>query len=86
MSKSRRLNFDAILSSAGTGKPGYLTWFDRLDEQSLAELNRIKSLWVERGKKPPAATLARAIIAHCKQAGIEIAGETQVSRWLRNQS
>lgn len=85
MSKARRLNFDAIVSSAGSGKPGYQTWFDRLDQPARTELNEIKRLWYERGKKPPAATMARAIVSHCKEAGIDVAGETQVARWLRSQ-
>lgn len=85
MSK-RRLSFDDILSRAGTGKPGYATWFDRLSPSDRAELEGIKRQWRERGKKPPAATMARAIVGHCKEIGIEVAGETQVSRWLRSES
>jgi hypothetical protein len=79
----KRLSFDAILATAGPGRPGYQTWFEKLDEATQSELGEIKRRWHESGKKPPAATMARAIVKHCKEAGIDVAGETQVGRWLR---
>lgn len=79
----KKLSFDAIIETAGPGRPGYLTWFERLDEPTKAELNDIKRRWIERGKKPPACTMSRALIIHCKEVGIEVAGETQVGRWLK---
>lgn len=85
MSK-KRLSFDDILATAGSGRPGYQTWFEKLDASAQAELNDIKRRWHERGRTPPTATMARAIIVHCKDAGIEVAGETQVGRWLRSQN
>ena len=85
MSKAKKLSFDAILATAGSGRPGYQTWFEKLDDATKAELNDIKRRWHERGRTPPASTMARAIVAHCKEAGISVAGETQVGRWLRSQ-
>lgn len=84
MSKKRRLSFDAIISSAGGGTPGVKTWFQRLPQAEQADLAGIKKAWNERGRRPPAITMARALIAHCKELGIEVAGETQVSKWLKN--
>lgn len=86
MSNDKRLDFDDIISAAGSGKPGYQTWYDRLDKPALDKLNEIKRRWHSCGKKPPAATLARSIIARCRELGIDIAGEAQVARWLRSQS
>lgn len=85
MSK-KRLSFDAIVSTAGSGRPGFGTWFDRLSEEDRSALATIRQRWRDSGKKPPAATMARAIVAHCKEAGIDVAGEVQVSKWLKSQS
>ena len=60
MSKAKRLSFDAIVSTAGSGAPGLKTWFDRLPEEDREALATIKQRWRDSGKKPPAATMARA--------------------------
>lgn len=85
MSK-KRPSFDQIVATAGSGRPGVRTWFDRLTKEDQAYLAGIKQRWSDSGKKPPAATLARALVTQCKAAGIEVAGETQVSKWLKSQS
>lgn len=83
MTQKKILDFDKILQEAGDGSPGCKPWLTRLDKQVQEEIIAIKKRWVEGGRKPPAATLARTLIKHCAEKNIHIAKETQVSRWLR---
>jgi hypothetical protein len=79
-----KLDYDAIIADAGSGTPGMKTWTEKLSDRDRDELYAIRARWVASGRRPPASTLARTLIAHCKAAGIPIVGETQVTRWLRS--
>jgi hypothetical protein len=82
----KAITFAEVLAKAGSGTPGITGWFHRLDAETQAELSAIKDAWLAGGRKPPKNTFARALISLYKAQGVEIAGQTQVTRWLAGES
>ena len=83
--EKKKLTFEAVAKSATLNRGGITPWIDRLSKEDRECLEEIRSRWIAGGRYPGSTTFARSIIEHCKAAGIQTVGISQVSRWL-NQS